>query len=162
MEGVSAGAYSTNYFQRLTLESWYTNLQQMPLNRCQQVLTPYKQLIQDKNETDKRPSNRRILLIIERLKPTSKDDKLCTSIPANTIKAHFSTDKHYMLPPEAFYSQKITPARLACLCFFIGTQRRERRKESLWSRPLGSSLSYHQLLTIVSDWRIFLIAQRVI
>ena len=29
MKGVSARAYSTNYFQRLTLESWYTNLQQM-------------------------------------------------------------------------------------------------------------------------------------
>ena len=27
--------YSTNYFQRLTLESWYTNLEQTPLNRCQ-------------------------------------------------------------------------------------------------------------------------------
>jgi len=25
---------STNYFQRLTLESWYTNLEQTPLNRC--------------------------------------------------------------------------------------------------------------------------------
>ena len=35
MKGVSARAYSTNYFQRLTLESWYTNLQQTPLNRCQ-------------------------------------------------------------------------------------------------------------------------------
>ena len=30
-------AYSTNYFQRLTLGSWYTNLEQTPLNRCQQV-----------------------------------------------------------------------------------------------------------------------------
>ena len=27
----------------------------------------------------------------------------------------------------------------------------------LWSRPLGTSLSCHQLLTVVSDWRIFLI-----
>ena len=35
MKGVSARVYSTNYFQRLTLESWYTNLQQTPLNRCQ-------------------------------------------------------------------------------------------------------------------------------
>ena len=34
--------YSTNYFQRLTLESWYTNLEQTPLNRCQQLLAPYK------------------------------------------------------------------------------------------------------------------------
>ena len=35
MKGVSATAYSTNHFQPLTLESWYTNLQQTPLNRCQ-------------------------------------------------------------------------------------------------------------------------------
>ena len=50
--------YSTNYFQRLTLESWYTNLEQTPLNRCQQLPAPYKRLIQDGNETDKRTSNR--------------------------------------------------------------------------------------------------------
>ena len=50
--------YSTNYFQRLTLESWYTNLDQTPLNRCQQLPPPYKRLIHDRNETDKRTSNR--------------------------------------------------------------------------------------------------------
>ena len=43
--------YSTNYFQRLTLESWYTNLEQTPLNRCQQLLAPYKRLIHDQNES---------------------------------------------------------------------------------------------------------------
>ena len=50
--------YSTNYFQRLTLESWYTNLEQTPLNRCQQLPAPYKRLIRDENKTDKRKSNR--------------------------------------------------------------------------------------------------------
>ena len=50
--------YSTNYFQRLTLESWYTNIEQTPLNRCQQLPAPYKQLIHDANKTDKRTSNR--------------------------------------------------------------------------------------------------------
>ena len=35
---------STNYFQRLTLKSWYTNLEQTPLNRCQQLPAPYKRL----------------------------------------------------------------------------------------------------------------------
>ena len=50
--------YSTNYFQRLTLESWYTNLEQTPLNRCQQLPAPYKRLIRDENETDNRTSNR--------------------------------------------------------------------------------------------------------
>ena len=35
--------YSTDYYQRLTLESWFTNLEQTPLNRCQQLPAPYKQ-----------------------------------------------------------------------------------------------------------------------
>ena len=39
--------YSTNYKQRLTLESWYTNSEEEPLNRCQQLPAPYKRLIQD-------------------------------------------------------------------------------------------------------------------
>jgi len=26
--------YSTDYYQRITLESWFTNLEQTPLNRC--------------------------------------------------------------------------------------------------------------------------------
>ena len=43
-------------------------------------------LIQDENKTDKRTSNRRILQTVERSKPTNEDDKLCTSLPANTIK----------------------------------------------------------------------------
>jgi len=51
--------YSTNYFQRPTIESWYTNLEQTPFKRSQQLLTPYKRLIHGGiNETDKRTSNR--------------------------------------------------------------------------------------------------------
>ena len=42
--------YSTKYFQRLTLESWFTNLEQTPLNRCQQLPAPYKRLINDVNK----------------------------------------------------------------------------------------------------------------
>ena len=37
--------YSTDYYQRLSLESWFTHLEQMPLNRCQQLPAPYKRLI---------------------------------------------------------------------------------------------------------------------
>ena len=37
--------YSTDYYQRLTLESWFTNLEQTPLNRSQQLPAPYKRLI---------------------------------------------------------------------------------------------------------------------
>ncbi|KAL9969281.1 hypothetical protein ACROYT_G021478 [Oculina patagonica] len=50
--------YSTNYFQRLTLESWYTNLEQKPINRCQQLPAPYKRLIHDEKRSDKRTANR--------------------------------------------------------------------------------------------------------
>ena len=39
--------YSINYQQRLTLESWYTNSEQEPLNRCHQLPAPYKRLIHD-------------------------------------------------------------------------------------------------------------------
>ena len=39
--------YSTVYYQRLTLESWFTNLEQMPLNRSQQLPAPYKRLIDE-------------------------------------------------------------------------------------------------------------------
>ena len=44
--------YSTDYYQRLTLESWFTNLEQMPLNQCQQLPAPYKRLVND-TKTDK-------------------------------------------------------------------------------------------------------------
>ena len=53
------GDYSTNYFQRLTLESWFTNLEQTPLNRCQQLPAPYKRLINDVNKPTNRPTNNR-------------------------------------------------------------------------------------------------------
>ena len=47
-------SFSTDYYQRLTLESWFTNLERTPLNRCQQLSAPYKRLINDKqNKPDK-------------------------------------------------------------------------------------------------------------
>ena len=39
--------YSTDYYQRLTIESWFTNLEQTPLNRSQQLPAPYKRLIDE-------------------------------------------------------------------------------------------------------------------
>ena len=39
--------YSTDYYQCLTLESWFTNLEQMPLNRRQQLPAPYKRHIDE-------------------------------------------------------------------------------------------------------------------
>ena len=50
--------HSTNYYQRITLESWYTNLEREPLNRCQQLPAPYKRLIEDIKRN--RANNRRI------------------------------------------------------------------------------------------------------
>jgi len=39
--------YSTDHCQRLTLESWFTNLEQRPLYRSQQLPAPYKRLIDE-------------------------------------------------------------------------------------------------------------------
>ena len=39
--------YSTDYYQRLTLESWFTNLKKTPLNRSQLLPAPYKRLIDE-------------------------------------------------------------------------------------------------------------------
>ena len=36
--------YFTDYYKCLTLESWFTNLEQTPLNRSQQLPAPYKRL----------------------------------------------------------------------------------------------------------------------
>ena len=41
--------YSTNYYQRIVLESWFTNLEQTPLNRCLQLPAPYKRVVDDIN-----------------------------------------------------------------------------------------------------------------
>ena len=40
--------YSTDYYQRITLESWFTNLEQTALNRCQPFPAPYKRLLNRK------------------------------------------------------------------------------------------------------------------
>ena len=42
--------YSTDYHQRITLESWFTNLEQTALNRCQPFLAPYKRLLNRKQK----------------------------------------------------------------------------------------------------------------
>ena len=40
-------SYASDYYQQLTLESWFTNLKQKPLNRSQQLPAPYKRLIDE-------------------------------------------------------------------------------------------------------------------
>ena len=44
-DSVTCIMYSTDYYQRLTLESWFTNLEQKLLNRNQQFLAPFRRLI---------------------------------------------------------------------------------------------------------------------
>ena len=44
--------------QGLTLDSWYTNLEETRFNRCQPLLAPYKCLIHEVNKTDEWTSNR--------------------------------------------------------------------------------------------------------
>ena len=44
MDSATYITYSKDYYQRLTLESWFTNLEQTPLNRRQQLPAPYKRL----------------------------------------------------------------------------------------------------------------------
>ena len=38
--------YSTHYYQGITLENWFTNLEQTALNPCQPLPTPYKHFTQ--------------------------------------------------------------------------------------------------------------------
>ena len=66
-DSVTCITYSTDYYQRLTLESWFTNLEQTPLNHSQQLPAPYKRLLDKikKNyendwRTDNLTNNRRI------------------------------------------------------------------------------------------------------
>ena len=52
--------YSTNYYQQIVLESWFTNLEQTPLNHCLQLTTLFKLLVNDIN--NRQTTDRLILL----------------------------------------------------------------------------------------------------
>ena len=54
--------YSTNYFQGLTQESWFTNLEQTPPNRCKPLTASYKRLVHDINITNE-PNSAMIAVI---------------------------------------------------------------------------------------------------
>ena len=43
--------YSTEYYQQIALESWFTNLEQTALNRCQPLPAPYKTCTQQETVT---------------------------------------------------------------------------------------------------------------
>ena len=40
--------YSTDYYQRITLESWFTKLEETALSRCRPLPAPYKRLLNRK------------------------------------------------------------------------------------------------------------------
>ena len=67
--------YSTDYYQLLTVESWFTNLDQTPLNRSQQLPAPYKRLIRE--------------FKIRRLRTTATV-KHATAHDQNHVTVHFS------------------------------------------------------------------------
>ena len=47
-DSATCSTYSTDYYKRITLESWFTNLEQTALNRCQPLPAPYKRLLNRK------------------------------------------------------------------------------------------------------------------
>ena len=49
-DSATCATYSTDYYQRITLESWFTNLEQTALNRCQPLPAPYKRLLNKKQK----------------------------------------------------------------------------------------------------------------
>ena len=64
--------YSRNCCQRLTLESWFTNLKQTPLNRSQQLPAPEKRLIDKiKQNYERRTGQLTIWLTIDGSKRTN-------------------------------------------------------------------------------------------
>ena len=81
--------YSTNYQQPLTLESWYTNLEQEPLNRCQQLPAPYKQLIHDPKRNRQTSTNNRRMEINSQ----TKTDKSLQLLHFDDQSHHRKTDQ---------------------------------------------------------------------
>ena len=97
----------TNYFQRLTLESRLTNLEQTPLNSCQPIPAPNKQLIYDINITNEQN---------DLTLPTDRDDQSRPTFatwvlqpitwrqnwPINLYKPDVedSTNKNYSFDPD--------------------------------------------------------------
>ena len=48
-DSASCLTYSTDYYQRITLESWFTKLEQTAPNRCQPLPAPSKRLLNRKH-----------------------------------------------------------------------------------------------------------------
>ena len=91
--------YSTDYYQRLSLESWFTTLEQMPLN-CSQLLpalqkqlidrTKQNQLQENNMTTDNLNNNKRLCNCDNRL--TKRTNKI-TSLHSQINALHGLIDK---------------------------------------------------------------------
>ena len=79
----------TDYYQRLTLESSFINLEQNPLNRSQQLPAPYKRLV------DERTAGKLTmwLMINDRLAVTIEGSKLNASMTLRVFIANNITAK---------------------------------------------------------------------
>ena len=65
-DSAQCSTYSAKYFQRLTLEIWYTNLEQ--IKRLLTDVNNYRRLINDLSTTEMKPTNR---LLTKRLNLTN-------------------------------------------------------------------------------------------
>ena len=65
--------YSTNYYQQLSLESWFSDLEQVPLNPSQQLPALYKRLIDEIKQNYERTTGELTICL-------TKDDCLTVTI----------------------------------------------------------------------------------
>ena len=87
-DSVEYVTYSTNTQERLTLESWYANLEQEPLNRSQ-LPAPYKRLVHDVKRNRQNFKNNR------RTKSNNKTTTLRTKL-TNQNQDH-SHEYHHLM-----------------------------------------------------------------
>ena len=112
MKGVSARSYSTNYFQRLNLESWYTKTDVNKYRHlCTNDLSRTKTKLTNGLLTDGSYSDQ------NRPMKMTNFARVFQQIPLRLNYRLTSTIRNLQ---RLFIHKKITPARLACLCFMLG------------------------------------------
>ena len=108
-------SFSTDYYQRLTLESWFTNLERTPLNRCQQLPAPYKRLINDKqNKPDKQTNQTNDDQSVSRQQITTRPIE-----PTKTIYRNLTNNIQKINKLEIRLPQNLAKADLVIYGLFI-------------------------------------------
>ena len=88
-DSVTCIMYSTDYYQWLALESWFTNLEQTPLNRTQQLLALYKWLIDEIKQNYERTTRElTIWLTIDNCLTVTRDGSKHTNITLRVFIAY--------------------------------------------------------------------------